>query len=76
MDMQMPLMDGYTAVKEIRKWEVTKKVKQTPIIALTAFALKEEREKSLKVGCNDHLSKPIKKKLLLQSIENNLKDSA
>ncbi len=69
MDMQMPVMDGYTATKEIRKWEAKEKVEATPIVALTAYATKDEEQKSLDAGCNAHLSKPIKKVKLQQAIK-------
>ncbi|MBI5874369.1 MAG: response regulator [Deltaproteobacteria bacterium] len=69
MDMQMPVMDGYTAAREIRKREVEKGVEAAPIIALTAHALKEEEKKSLDAGCNAHLTKPIKKVKLLETIK-------
>ncbi len=69
MDIQMPLMDGYTATREIRKWEREKDVRETPIIALTAYAYKEDRQKSLDAGCNGHLIKPIKKAGLLEAIK-------
>jgi len=68
MDIQMPLMDGYTATREIRKWEAEKNVKDTPIIALTAYAYKEDKQRSLDAGCNGHLIKPIKKAVLLGAI--------
>jgi two-component system sensor histidine kinase/response regulator len=68
MDMQMPVMDGYTATRTIRQWESPQGLKPTPIIALTAFALKEEVQKSLDAGCNAHLTKPIKKAILLEAI--------
>jgi CheY-like chemotaxis protein len=68
MDMQMPVMDGYTAVGTIRDWERTSQRPRTPIIALTAYALKEDVTKSLDAGCDMHLSKPIKKKTLLEGI--------
>jgi len=68
MDVQMPIIDGYTATKEIRQWESMHSRKQTPVIALTAHALKEEVQKSLDAGCNAHLTKPIKKKDLLTVI--------
>ena len=69
MDMQMPVMDGYTAVRAMRAWERTHDVKRTPILALTAYALKEEIGKSLDAGCDAHLSKPIKKRTLLEAIQ-------
>ena len=68
MDMQMPIMDGYTATREIRKWEKKRGVKNTPIIALTAYALAGELRKSIEAGCNGHLTKPIKKAKLIESI--------
>ena len=69
MDIEMQVMDGYIATKKIRKWEAENQVKPTPIIALTAHALVEHRQKSLDAGCSDHLSKPIKKADLLNAIE-------
>lgn len=68
MDMQMPVMDGYTATRIIRQWESQSGLKPTPIIALTAFALKEEVRKSLEAGCDAHLTKPIKKATLLETL--------
>jgi len=68
MDIQMPIMDGYSATKAIRKWEREKGVKTTPIIALTAHAFKEDMQKSLDAGCTDHITKPIRKQLLLKVI--------
>ena len=68
MDMQMPIMDGYTVTKEIRKLEEEEMMVPTPILALTAYALKEEVLKSLHAGCNGHLTKPIGKKALMDTI--------
>ncbi|THJ20072.1 MAG: response regulator [Nitrospira sp. CG24D] len=68
MDMQMPVMDGYVATNRIREWEHEHQRTPTPILALTANAFPEELEKSLAAGCTAHLTKPIKKKTLLEAI--------
>jgi CheY-like chemotaxis protein len=65
MDMQMPVMDGLEATKAIREWERHEGVTKTPIIALTALALKQEAAKIFEAGCNAHITKPIKKATLL-----------
>lgn len=69
MDMQMPVMDGYSATSEIRKIETDRNEVRTPVIALTAYALKEEMEKSLVAGCDDHVTKPVSKATLLETID-------
>src|SRR5206468_3041040 len=69
MDMQMPIVDGYAATRAIRQWEKETGLPPTPIIALTAFALREEVQKSLDAGCTVHLTKPIKKATLLNAIQ-------
>jgi len=57
----MPVMDGYEATKEIRKYEeknnISDKIK---IVAITANAMKEDRSKCLKAGMNEYITKPIK----------------
>lgn len=68
MDLEMPVMDGYAATREIRKFEVENRKDPTPIVALTAHALKEDKEKSLGAGCTAHVTKPIKKDKLLEVI--------
>ena len=68
MDIQMPVMDGYTATREIRQWESENGMVPTPIVALTAYALKEEEEESLEAGCTAHISKPVKKAPFLEAI--------
>jgi signal transduction histidine kinase/CheY-like chemotaxis protein len=56
MDLQMPEMDGFTATKLLRR---DKRLQKFPIIAMTAHALVEERQRCLDAGMNDHVSKPI-----------------
>ena len=68
MDIEMPVMDGYTAINKIREWEAKNNIKTTPVIVLTAHALVEHRQKSLDAGFTDHLNKPIKKANLLEAI--------
>jgi|GEM_PF-571923 len=63
MDLQMPVMSGYEAATIIREHD-----KNIPIIALTAAAMVEDREKVLSVGMNDHLAKPIDSNEMLQTI--------
>ncbi|MBC7740659.1 MAG: response regulator [Bdellovibrionaceae bacterium] len=65
MDIQMPVLDGYGATKELRSGGYKK-----PIIALTAYAMKEEKERCVTMGCNAHLSKPINIPLAIDTIVN------
>ena len=69
MDMQMPVMDGYTAARAIRHWEEARGRQPAPVLALTAHALRDDSAKSLDAGCDDHLTKPIKKHTLLAAIQ-------
>ncbi len=70
MDMQMPVMDGMTATTEIRK---EARFKDLPVVAMTANAMKGDRERCLAVGMNDHVAKPIEPeklwKVLLKLIQ-------
>ncbi|ABK44615.1 PAS/PAC sensor hybrid histidine kinase [Magnetococcus marinus MC-1] len=69
-DIQMPIMDGYEAIRQIRQWESSQKMTtRTPIIALTAHVMKEEAEQIEQAGGDLHLSKPIQKKRLLEVIQ-------
>ncbi|MGH1456841.1 MAG: response regulator [Alphaproteobacteria bacterium] len=67
MDCQMPILDGYKATKILRECDVEEK-RGVPVIALTANAMVGDREKCMKVGMNDYLSKPIKPEKLLTII--------
>ena len=69
MDRQMPVMDGLTATRTIRAWELANGRPPTPIIALTASALKGDRETCLAAGCTAFLTKPIKQDVLLRAIK-------
>ena len=69
MDMQMPVMDGYTATRLIRDWERIQGRVPTPVVALTAHAFEEDIQHCLDAGCDEHLSKPIKKGTLLGLLE-------
>lgn len=72
MDIEMPIMDGYEATKQLRKWEHEQNQKATPIIALTAHAFIRFRKKCLDSGCTDYLTKPVRKNTLLQTISKHL----
>ena len=69
MDVQMPVMDGYTATRTIRAWEAENRRRPTPILALTAHAFSEQQRESFAAGCNAHLVKPVPKDALLQAIQ-------
>ena len=69
MDMEMPVMDGLDATRRIRMWEQEKREYRTPIVALTAHAFQEHRQKTMDAGCTEFLAKPIKKQSLLGVID-------
>ncbi|MGH7878997.1 MAG: ATP-binding protein, partial [Candidatus Binataceae bacterium] len=68
MDVQMPIVDGYTAVRTIRQWERERGLAAVRIVALTASALGDAERRSLEAGCDAHLTKPIKKAALHEAI--------
>ena len=65
MDLSLPTMDGWTATAEIKKIE---EVKDIPIIALSAHAMPEHRDRAIKAGCSDYDTKPVDIKRLLGKI--------
>lgn len=64
MDIQLKTMNGFDATRLIREFSP-----EIPIIAQTAYAMVGDREKSLEAGCNDYISKPIRKQIFLSTIE-------
>jgi signal transduction histidine kinase/CheY-like chemotaxis protein len=69
MDIQMPVMDGIEATHEILEFEEDEGIEHTPIIALTANALKGDKEKFLSEGMDEYLTKPINKDALVEKIK-------
>jgi two-component system sensor histidine kinase/response regulator len=68
MDIQMPILDGHGATRQMRQWEAASTQKATPILALTAHALKDEEARCKASGCTAFLSKPIRKAKLLAAL--------
>ena len=68
MDCQMPEMDGFEACRRIREMQAKGMTASVPILALTANAMEGDRERCLAAGMDDHLTKPIRKKLLAETI--------
>jgi two-component system, cell cycle response regulator DivK len=68
MDLKMPVMDGYEATRQIREMNTN-----IPILAQSAYAMSGDSEKALDAGCNDYITKPVKKEELLAKIKSLLK---
>ena len=68
MDIQMPKMDGYTATREIRTLSNNKKA-NIPIVAMTANAFEEDRQKACECGMNGHIVKPIDMKSIAKILD-------
>ena len=69
MDLSLPTMDGWTATAEIKKIEGLKDI---PIIALSAHAMPEHRDRAIKAGCSDYDTKPVDIKRLLSKISEHI----
>lgn len=68
MDIQMPIMDGYTATREIRAWEAKTAAPRVPIVAVTAHAINGAQSESLNAGCDGHLTKPVEQHEVVEAI--------
>lgn len=71
MDIQMPVLNGYEATKIIRSVEKEKGI-HTPIVALTAYAMKSDKDNCLDAGMDDYISKPFKRQEFLDMVSNTL----
>jgi len=65
-DLSMPVLDGYRTTQLIRARPALAKV---PIVAVTAYALNDENEAAMQIGCNEYLTKPFKPRQLLEVVE-------
>ncbi len=66
MDMQLPRLDGYEATRRIKADE---KLSKIPVVALTAYAMKGDREKTLEAGCSGHIEKPIDPSTFVEEVK-------
>jgi PAS domain S-box-containing protein len=68
MDMQMPVLDGMSATRAIRAWERQTGAARTPIVAVTAYAMPEDRVRVFAAGCDEHLVRPVLRATLLRLV--------
>ena len=69
MDIKMPMMDGYEAIRRIRQWEQAHGMARTPIIAFTASSFEDDVQQAIDSGADLHVSKPVKKDALAAAIK-------
>ena len=67
LDMSLPKIDGFEVVRQIKSKSAARHI---PVIALTARAMKGDRERTIEAGCDDYISKPVDPEKLLETIEN------
>lgn len=72
LDIQLPTMDGYAVARELRR---DASLNNTPIVAVTSYAMTGDREKALASGCDGYLEKPINPETFVASVELHLKDA-
>ncbi len=66
MDIQLPVLDGYEATRQIKS---NKKTNKIPIIAVTSYAMIGDKEKTIRAGCNGYIEKPINPETIIEEIE-------
>lgn len=71
LDIQLPSMDGYSVARELRKLE---SMKNTPIIAVTSYAMPGDREQALEAGCTGYIEKPINPETFMNEVREYLQD--
>jgi two-component system, cell cycle response regulator DivK len=71
LDIQLPIMDGYSVARELRKNAALAAV---PIVAVTSYAMPGDREKALAAGCNGYIEKPINPETFVDDIEHYLRE--
>jgi len=76
MDLQMPVMDGLTAIREIRKFELAHGRRRTPVLAVTANAMSEHVAASRAAGADHHIAKPVVPQVLLTAIAEKIAEFA
>ena len=72
LDIQLPKMNGYDVARALRS---DPKLKETPIIAITSYAMPGDREKALEAGCNGYIKKPIDPDTFLVEVESYIEES-
>jgi CheY-like chemotaxis protein len=72
MDIRMPTMDGYEAMRQIRQWEQSQGLTRTPIIAFSASSFEEDVQRAVENGADLHVAKPVKREALAAAIRSQL----